>query len=269
MSDSPAITIEKNGSVTTVILDRPEKRNAVDIATAEALHEAFCAFENDPDARVAVLWGRGHSFCGGADLSAVADDDANYVHLGDPANTGPAAKGPMGPTRLQLTKPVIAAIAGYAVAGGTELALWCDLRVMEESAQFGIFCRRFGVPLIDGGTIRLPRLIGESRAMDLILTGRPVGAAEALAIGLANRVVPDGTSRQAGEALALDLAKFPQACMRTDRANVREQWNHGLSEALEIEFNNGIDMVEAEGRDGAKRFVDGTGRHGNFGGDTK
>mgnify|MGYP006430616643 FL=1 len=240
MSDHSPIRIEKNGPVTTVILDRPEKRNAVDVATAEALHSAFWDFENDPSASVAVLWGRGPSFCAGADLAAVANDSASYNHLGDPANSGPEALAPMGPTRLQLTKPVIAAIAGYAVAGGTELALWCELRVVEESATFGIFFLRFGVPLIDGGTIRLPRLIGESRAMDLILTGRAVDATEAHAIGLANRVVPDGTSRQAAEALALELAKYPQACMRTDRANVREQWNHSLADALEIEFNNGM-----------------------------
>ena len=270
MTNSSPVSVEHDGPVTTVIIDRPDKRNAVNNATAEALHTAFCNFENDPDASVAVLWGRGPSFCAGADLAAVAGGERaeRYLHIGDERNSGPLAQGPMGPTRLQLTKPVIAAVAGYAVAGGIELALWCDLRVMEESATFGVFCRRFGVPLIDGGTVRLPRLIGESRAMDLILTGRSVGAEEALAMGLANRVVADGTSRAQAEALAHELAKFPQACMKTDRANVRKQWNLDLEPALQHEFKNGIAMVEAEGRDGAQRFVDGVGRHGAFeGGD--
>jgi enoyl-CoA hydratase len=266
MTISPPVSIERDGPVTTVIIERPEKRNAVNNATAEALHTAFCDFEHDPDASVAVLWGRGPSFCAGADLAAVAGGERaeRYEHIGDAGNSGTLAQGPMGPTRLQLSKPVIAAVAGYAVAGGIELALWCDLRVMEESATFGVFCRRFGVPLIDGGTVRLPRLIGESRAMDLILTGRSVGADEALTMGLANRVVADGTSRAQAEKLAHELAVFPQACMRTDRANVREQWNLNLQSALQHEFQNGIAMVEAEGRDGAQRFVDGVGRHGSF-----
>jgi enoyl-CoA hydratase len=264
--DQAPVLVERDGPVTTVIINRPQARNAVNNATAEALHAAFCAFERDDAASVAVLWGKGPSFCAGADLKAVAGGErqARYDHLGNAENTGPFAEGPMGPSRLQLTKPVIAAVAGYAVAGGIELALWCDLRVMEESATFGVFCRRFGVPLIDGGTIRLPRLIGESRAMDLILTGRPVGAQEALSIGLANRVVPDGQSRAEAEKLAHELAQFSQACMRRDRASVRSQWNHDLGAALIQEFENGIGMVAAEGRDGAQRFVDGTGRHGKF-----
>ena len=258
--------VERDGPVTTVIINRAEARNAVNNATAEALHAAFSDFERDDEASVAVLWGKGLSFCAGADLKAVAGGErqARYEHLGRADNTGLFAEGPMGPSRLKLSKPVIAAVAGYAVAGGIELALWCDLRVMEESATFGVFCRRFGVPLIDGGTVRLPRLIGESRAMDLILTGRPVGADEALAIGLANRVVADGTSRAEAEKLAHELARFPQACMRRDRASVRAQWTHDLGDALRREFDAGIGMVAAEGRDGARRFVDGTGRHGKF-----
>src|SRR5262252_1215770 len=203
------VRVERSGPVTTVILDRPEVRNAVDGPTAAALASAFRDFDADEIANVAVLWGAGGTFCAGADLKAVGGPDGNRA--------GPDGDGPMGPTRMRLAKPVIAAIAGYAVAGGLELALWCDLRVAEEDAVLGVFCRRWGVPLIDGGTVRLPRLIGLSRALDLILTGRAVGAPEALAIGLINRLVPDGQARAAAEGLAHEIAAFPQICMRGDR----------------------------------------------------
>ena len=215
------------------------------------------AFDADEEARVAVLWGAGGEFCSGADLKAVADDRGNRVETeGD---------GPLGPTRMQLSKPVIAAVAGHAVAGGLELALWCDLRVAEEGATFGVFCRRWGVPLIDGGTVRLPRLIGESRAMDLILTGRAVGAQEAHAMGLVNRLVPNGTSREAAETLARELSAFPQTCLREDRASVREQHGLTLDEALRNEFRHGErSLASEELRHGVVRFSSGAGRRGRF-----
>jgi enoyl-CoA hydratase/carnithine racemase len=246
---------ERAGPVTTVVLSRPAARNAVDGPTAAALVAAFRAFEADDAARVAVLWGEGGTFCAGADLKAVGTARGNRVSEG--------GDGPMGPTRLRLSKPVIAAVAGHAVAGGLELALWCDLRVAEETAVFGVFCRRWGVPLIDGGTVRLPRLIGTSRAMDMILTGRPVAAPEALAMGLANRVVPPGRARAEAESLAAELARFPQACLRADRASVLDQ--EGLSEqaALAGEIRGGL-AVLPEAFDGAARFAAGAGRHGVF-----
>jgi enoyl-CoA hydratase len=252
---SPAVRVERDGPVFTVLLARPERRNAVDGPTAAALADAFREFEADEQAAVAVLHGEGGVFCAGADLKAVGTDTGNRVAAdGD---------GPMGPTRMRLSKPVIAAVAGHAVAGGLELALWCDLRVAEEGAVFGVFCRRWGVPLIDGGTVRLPRLIGVSRAMDMVLTGRPVPAEEALAIGLANRVVADGTSRSAAEELARGLARFPQTCMREDRLSLLEQ--EGLSEAEGIanELQHGIRSL-AEVQAGLERFRGGAGRHGNF-----
>jgi enoyl-CoA hydratase len=248
------VIIEKTPHVWTISLDRPHRRNAVDKATAEALADAFRAFETDAGARVAVLFGNGGTFCAGADLQAIASGEPNRVE-----ETG---DGPMGPTRMRLSKPVIAAIAGHAVAGGLELALWCDLRVVEEDAVLGVFCRRFGVPLIDGGTIRLPRLIGMSRALDLILTGRAVNAAEAYAIGLANRVVPRGESRRAAEALANEIAAFPQACMKADRASAYAQWNLAFEEAIRTELVGGLGALAEEGLSGAQRFVDGEGRHG-------
>src|SRR5262245_52595781 len=208
------VRVERQGPVTPVILSRPEVRNAVDRETARSLALAFEEFDSDDQSRVAVLWGDHGVFCSGADLKAFVAGRGNTVQ--------PDGDGPMGPTRMLLSKPVIAAISGYAVAGGLELALWCDLRVMEESAVLGVFCRRWGVPLIDGGTVRLPRLIGLSRALDLILTGRPVGADEALKMGLANRVVPDGTCRRAAEELAAQIAAFPQLCMKSDRASAYE-----------------------------------------------
>jgi enoyl-CoA hydratase len=247
------VRIERNGPVTTVIINRPAARNAVNGPTAAALYAAFEEFDRDDTASVAVLWGDNETFCAGADLKAFGTPDANAVH-----RTGP---GPMGPTRMVLSKPVIAAVSGYAVAGGLELAIWCDLRVVEEDAVFGVFCRRWGVPLIDGGTVRLPRLVGHSRAMDMILTGRGVKADEALAIGLANRVVPKGQSRQAAEEMAAQLAALPQQCLRSDRLSALHQWGTTESDALDFEFAS-ISRVAAEANEGAGRFAAGAGRHG-------
>jgi enoyl-CoA hydratase len=250
-----AVRVEDNGPVRTVILSRPEARNAVDGPTAAQLVRAFREFDAAPEVAVAVLWGEGGTFCAGADLKAIGTERGNQVtDDGD---------GPMGPSRMRLTKPVIAAISGYAVAGGLELAAWCDLRVAEEDAVLGVFCRRWGVPLIDGGTVRLPRLIGESRAMDLILTGRPVEAREAYDIGLVNRVVPVGEAREAAERLAADIARFPQTCLRGDRMSLLQQ--HGLAEeeAMAGELRYGRAAL-AEAMDGAARFASGAGRHGDF-----
>jgi len=252
-----AVRVEKAGHVTTVILARPELRNAVDRPHADALRAAFVAFEADETARVAVLWGEGGSFCAGADLKAVASGEGRN-------DVSPDGEGPMGPTRLLLTKPVIAAVAGHAVAGGLELALWCDLRVAEADAVFGVYCRRWGVPLIDGGTVRLPRLIGHSQALDMILTGRPVAADEALRMGLANRVVPSGESRAAAEALAAEIARFPQACLRADRISSYTQWHLALDAALQDEAEGGLPIIEREAIAGAARFSGGAGRHGDF-----
>ncbi|MHA1384226.1 MAG: crotonase/enoyl-CoA hydratase family protein [Candidatus Helarchaeota archaeon] len=251
------IRVEKKEHVTTIIIDNPEVKNAVDGPTAKALADAFRKFEEDNNALVAVLWGDHGCFCSGANLKAILEGRGNKLE-----KTG---DGPMGPTRMILSKPVIAAIAGYAVAGGFELALWCDLRVMEKDAVFGVFCRRFGVPLIDGGTVRLPRLIGLSRALDLILTGRPVYADEALAIGLANRVVDAGQSRAEAEKLAREIAMFPQICMREDRLSAYEQFDLSLKEALSNEFEHGLKtLLSGETWKGAKRFRKGEGRHGKF-----
>jgi enoyl-CoA hydratase len=252
---SEAVRIERDGPVFTVLLSRPERRNAVDGPTAAALAEAFREFDSDGDAAVAVLHGEGGVFCAGADLKAIGSGRGNQVT--------PDGDGPMGPTRMRLGKPVIAAIAGHAVAGGLELALWCDLRVAEADAVLGVFCRRWGVPLIDGGTVRLPRLIGVSRALDLVLTGRPVGAEEALRIGLVNRVVPTGGARAAAEELARELARFPQACLRGDRLSLLEQ--EGLDEAAAMagEFQHGVRSL-AEVQGGLERFRAGAGRHGSF-----
>lgn len=236
------------------MLDRPAHRNAVDRATADALFAAFSAFDADPSASVAVLWGVGGTFCAGADLKAIAEGQPNRVEADGP--------GPLGPTRMRLTKPVIAAIAGHAVAGGLELACWCDLRIAEESAILGVFCRRFGVPLIDGGTVRLPQIIGLGRALDLILTGRPVPAGEALSMGLVNRVVPDGTAREGAEALARQLAALPQICLRSDRASVYDALSLPEPEALASELTHGVRALTAEGAAGAARFARGAGRHG-------
>ncbi|MBJ6764779.1 crotonase/enoyl-CoA hydratase family protein [Myxococcaceae bacterium JPH2] len=251
-----SVRVEKQGPVTTVILERPEVRNAVDRDTAHALAEAFRAFDADPDARVGVLHGEAGTFCAGADLKAVAE--------GRLLRLEPEGDGPMGPSRMLLGKPVVASIAGHAVAGGLELALWCDLRVAEEDAVLGVFCRRWGVPLIDGGTVRLPRLIGLSRALDLILTGRPVSAQEALGMGLVNRVVPKGQGREAAEALAQQLAGFPQACMNADRRSAYTQADLSLEDALRHEFQEGVKVLESESLAGATRFARGAGRHGRF-----
>jgi len=247
----PAVRIERNGPVWTVLLSRPERRNAVDGPTAAALSAAFREFDADPAAAVAVLHGEGGVFCAGADLKAIGGPEGNQVA---PVGEG---DGPMGPTR------VIAAVSGHAVAGGLELALWCDLRVADQDAVFGVFCRRWGVPLIDGGTVRLPRLIGEGRALDLILTGRAVDAEEALQMGLVNRVVPPGASRAAAESIAAELAAFPQACMRKDRLSALEQ--HGLDEpsALANELRHGRQSL-SDAEAGLERFRAGAGRHGSF-----
>lgn len=252
-----AVRVEQDGPVTSVVLSRPEVRNAVDGPTAALLADAFRAFDADAESKVAVLVGDGGTFCAGADLRAVADGRGNRVSAeGD---------GPMGPTRMLLSKPVIAAVAGHAVAGGLELALWCDLRVVEESAVFGVFCRRFGVPLVDGGTVRLPRIVGQGRALDMILTGRPVGASEAARMGLADRVVPDGSCRERAEALAREIAAFPQLCMRGDRLSAYEQHGADIESALQNEYRRGLVAIESgETREGATRFKGGAGRHGSF-----
>jgi len=257
------VRIEKQGKVWTVIHSRPEAKNAMDPASAEALERAFLEFDRDAGAAVAVLWGEGGAFCAGFDLKHAARG-GNLDALAYPDGDELPPRGPMGPTRLELEKPVIAAIAGPAVAGGFEIALWCDLRVMEESAYFGVYCRRWGVPLIDGGTVRLPRIVGRGRALDLILTGRKVEAQEALRINLCEQVVPEGESRQRAEALALEIARFPQGCMRADRRSVYHQEGLGLREAMRYEWENGIPSVAAEGRAGAARFASGKGRGGNF-----
>jgi enoyl-CoA hydratase len=251
-----SVRVERAGPVTTVILDRPEVRNAVNGPTAAALADAFREFDADPDAAVAVLYGAGGTFCAGADLRAVGTAAGNQTH--------PEGDGPMGPTRMRLSKPVIAAVAGHAVAGGLELALWCDLRVAEEDAIFGVFCRRWGVPLIDGGTVRLPRLIGLSRALDMITTGRPVGAQEALQFGLANRVVPKGTAREAAEALAADLAALPQTCLRNDRLSAIESVSLDHDAAMAGEFAHGMaSLSDPALLAGVTRFRDGAGRGGS------
>ena len=251
-----AVRVERDGPVFTVLLHRPERRNAVDGATASKLADAFREFDASDDAAVAVLHGEGGVFCAGADLHAIGTADGNRV---EPMG----ADGPMGPTRMRLSKPVIAAIAGHAVAGGLELATWCDLRVADETAVLGVYCRRWGVPLIDGGTVRLPRLIGMSRAMDLILTGRPVDAAEAFQIGLVNRVVETGQARAAAEQLAHELAAFPQTCMRHDRLSALDQDGLSEADALARELEHGMISL-AEVQTGLERFRGGAGRHGAF-----
>jgi len=260
-----SVRIEKTGKVWTVIHARPEAKNAMDPASAAALEQAFVEFDRDAGAAVAVLWGEGGAFCAGFDLKHAASGAA-LDELGYPRDAqAPLPRGPMGPTRLALDKPVIAAVAGPAVAGGFEIALWCDLRVMEESAYFGVYCRRWGVPLIDGGTVRLPRIVGRGRALDLILTGRKVEAQEALRIGLCEQVVGDGEARTRAEALAREIARFPQGCMRADRRSVYAQEGLSLGEAMRNEWDNGLPAFHAEGAAGAARFASGKGRHGDFG----
>jgi enoyl-CoA hydratase len=265
------MTIEttRHGDVTVVRINRPEARNAVDPEMADALFAAFTAFEDDADQKVAILTGAGGVFCAGFDLKRAAGGlaetwfaehslDGGFDGRGDRPR-----KGPMGPTRLALSKPVIAAISGPAVAGGMELALWCDLRVMEESAYMGVYCRRWGVPLIDGGTVRLPRIVGHGRAMDLILTGRKVDAAEAMSIGLANRLCPDGGALDAALDLAGEIARFPQACLRADRSSTLAQWSLDAPAALVREWRS-AQVLQSEGRDGAAGFASGKGRGGDF-----
>jgi enoyl-CoA hydratase len=247
--------VERDGPVSTVILDRPQVRNAVDGPTAAALASAFAEFEADSRASVAVLCGAGGTFCAGADLAAIGGPDSNRVE--------PEGDGPMGPTRMRLSKPVIAAISGYAVAGGLELALWCDLRVAEDDAVLGVFCRHWGVPLIDGGTVRLPRLIGLGRALDLILTGRAVAAAEAMQMGLVSRVVPHGQARAAAEALAREIAAFPQTCLRSDRQSAVQSLSLTDAEAIANEFWHGMTALAAPGlAEEIGRFRGGAGRGG-------
>jgi enoyl-CoA hydratase len=256
------ISVEKEGATTIVSIDRfAEARNAVDPETAGLLREAFFAFDKDDSQSVAILTGRGGTFCAGFDLKVAARRETGGVQ----PRHDPAGPGPMGPTRHLLSKPVIAAVEGYAVAGGLELALWCDLRIASESAKFGVFCRRWGVPLMDGGTVRLPRLIGQSRALDMILTGREVGAREAFEWGLANRLVPAGQALDAAKAIAEMLARFPQICLRSDRRSSYEQWGYELRDALAHEGKLGIPALQAESRSGAARFAAGKGRGGDFG----
>ncbi|WP_228534724.1 crotonase/enoyl-CoA hydratase family protein [Nocardia sp. BSTN01] len=255
MVEFVSVRIERSGPVFTVILDRPEARNAVDGPTARALAAAFREFDADDTAAVAVLWGAGGTFCAGADLKSLGTEKSNRA-----AEDG---DGPMGPTRMTLSKPVIAAVSGYAVAGGLELALWCDLRIAEQDSTFGVFCRRWGVPLIDGGTVRLPRIVGHGRAMDMILTGRAVAAPEALQIGLVSQVVASGESRTAAERLATELAALPQTCLRSDRMSALEQWGLDESEAMTREFRYGFTALADGALEGAQRFAGGAGRHGS------
>ena len=261
MSDD-LVLVDRDGPVTIVTINRPQVRNAVDHPTAELLYAAFQAFEADDDASVAVLTGAGGVFCAGADLKGVASGNGNRVERQD-ADVIVDSFGPMGPSRMHLSKPVIAAVEGWAVAGGLELACWCDLRVAASDAAFGVFCRRWGVPLLDGGTVRLPRLIGHSHAMDLILTGREVVGAEAVAMGLTNRMVEPGQALDAAVALAHELAQLPQRCMRSDRESAVAQWSLDLGEALAYETVVGLETIRSgETRHGASRFRDGAGRHG-------
>ncbi|MDW3215495.1 MAG: crotonase/enoyl-CoA hydratase family protein [Ilumatobacteraceae bacterium] len=260
------VRIETDGSVWTVVHSRPEARNAMDPTSARELYEAFVAFDRDPDAAVAVFWGEGGAFCSGFDLkhaASLSTDDDGIDRLAFDADDA-SPRGPMGPSRLELSKPVIAAVAGPAVAGGMELALWADIRVMEETAYMGVYCRRWGVPLIDGGTVRLPRLVGQGRALDLVLTGRQVMADECERIGLCEYVVPEGEARVRAERLAHDIARFPQACVRADRRSTRTSGDLSVREALVREWEGGRDVVAAEGIDGARRFADGAGRGGDF-----
>ncbi|HYF60286.1 MAG TPA: crotonase/enoyl-CoA hydratase family protein [Burkholderiaceae bacterium] len=265
------VRIERNGPVVTIVHARIEARNAMDPESADALVEAFAAFEADPDATVAVLHGEGGAFCAGWDLKyaqTLADRDAFRREIAEglaiPMGAAPAPRGPLGPTRLELSKPVIAAVEGPAVAGGMELAMWADVRVMAEDAYFGVYCRRWGIPLLDGGTVRIPRLVGVGRAMEIILTGRKVPADEALRIGLCERVVPPGRARAEAEALAAEIARFPQAAVIADRRSVYEGWGQPTREALRREWANGVEAHHREGAAGAARFAQGRGRHGDF-----
>jgi enoyl-CoA hydratase len=256
------VIVEKREGICTVIINRPESRNAVDRETATLLVEAFEAFEQESSLLAAVLYGEGGNFCAGADLKAMSRGDLNAVNSLDSDMSRP---GPMGPSRMRTSKPVIAAVSGYAVAGGLELACWCDLRVVERDAVFGVFCRRYGVPLIDGGTQRLPRLIGMSRALDMILTGRPVSGEEALVMGLANRLAEKGNARVEAEALARQIATYPQSCMRSDRQSVYRGFELSMDEAMDLEFRLGMEVIAGgDLQAGARRFSQGIGKHGRF-----
>ncbi|MCX7172675.1 MAG: crotonase/enoyl-CoA hydratase family protein [Proteobacteria bacterium] len=267
-----SIRVEKQEHVWTIIHDRIEARNSMDPQSADDLVAAFLAFERDPEARVAVLWGAGGAFCAGWDLKYAAtlvdlpeqERDEIFAQLDFPKDDGPVPRGAMGPTRLQLSKPVIAAVEGPAVAGGMELAMWCDIRVCAEDAYFGVYCRRWGVPLVDGGTLRLPRLVGQGRALEIILTGRQVPAEEALRIGLCEQIVAPGQARATAESMAHDIARFPQEAVRADRRNVYATQGLGEQEALKVEWGNGVNAL-VEGIAGAARFSSGHGRHGDFG----
>jgi enoyl-CoA hydratase len=256
------VLVEKKDAICTVIINRPDHRNAVDRETATQLFEAFKDFERDASLLAAVLYGEGGNFCAGADLKAMSRGDLSAVNSLDADMSKP---GPMGPSRMRTSKPVIAAVAGYAVAGGLELACWCDLRVVERDAVFGVFCRRYGVPLIDGGTQRLPRLIGMSRALDMILTGRAVSGEEAFSMGLANRLVERGQAREEAEALARQIAAYPQSCMRSDRQSVYRGFDQSMDEAMDLEFRLGMEVIAGgELQEGAKKFSQGIGKHGRF-----
>jgi enoyl-CoA hydratase len=251
------VRTERNGDILIVTIDRLKERNAIDRETAELLYNAFVAFENDADLRVAILFGEYGHFSAGADLKALSSGIFNRLD--------PEGSAPLGPTRLRLSKPVIAAISGYAVAGGLELAVWCDIRIAEKNAVFGVFCRRWGVPLIDGGTVRLARIIGQGRALDMMLTGRPVGADEALLFGLANRVVPDGQALEAAIELASEISRHPQTCMRNDRLSMYESFDLPFDEAMKNEFKRGMDSINSgELIEGVNRYKTGEGRHGKF-----
>ena len=260
------VRIEKLGSVWTVIHSRPHTRNAMDPASADALVAVFQSFDDDPAADVAVLWGEGGAFCAGWDMKYVSslEGDRPLASLDFPTDGSKLPRGPLGPTRLELSKPVIAAVEGPAVAGGMELALWCDLRVMAESAYIGVYSRRWGIPLIDGGTVRLPRLVGQGRALDIILTGRKVTAEECYRIGACERLAPDGRARAVAEQLAHDIGRFPQACVRSDRMSVYRQHGLPVHKALETEWQTSIGIVTADGISGAARFNAGKGRHGDY-----
>jgi enoyl-CoA hydratase len=266
MEEQMTVRVERDGAVTTIVRSRIEARNAMDPASADALVEALLAFDRDPSQYVAVLWGEGGAFCAGWDLKYVSTllEDGWLKSLDFPKDGGPAPRGPLGPTRMQLGKPVIAAVAGPAVAGGMELALWCDLRVMEETAYFGVYCRRWGVPLIDGGTVRLPRIVGQGRALEIILTGRKVPAEECLSIGLCEYLTPKGGARQKAEELAQEIARFPQVCARADRRSAIKSHGLPVRDALVQEWYNGREALIKDGVAGATRFKGGLGRHGDF-----
>lgn len=264
-----SVEIDKNGDIWTIINDRSDARNAVDTDHAKALVSAFDAFENGP-AKVAVFWGRGGNFCAGWDLKLAASlsndikREAYFDELAFPIGHGPTERGPLGPSRMELSKPVIGAVEGAAVAGGMELALWCDIRVMAETAYLGVYCRRWGITLMDGGAVRLPRLVGQGKALEIAMTGRKVEAEECYRIGLAEKVVPHGEARAAAESMAAEIARFPQEAVRADRRTIIETRGMSVRDAMKLEWSNGLEAIRREGTAGAGRFLDGAGRHGDF-----